>query len=147
MAYTLALGFLFGALLLYVSIAPALFFDLYGIDDTFPLYFAIIALGLGIAAYFNSRLVVHYGMYRLSMVALAGLVLVAAALLAATAAAGGVPPFGVFMKLCFLPFCCNGVLFGHLNALALQSLGRVARSEERRVGEGGVRTVSFRGCP
>src|SRR3546814_12444188 len=53
MAYTLALGFLFGALLLYVSIAPALFFDLYGIDDTFPLYFAIIALGLGIAAYFN----------------------------------------------------------------------------------------------
>src|SRR3546814_7274750 len=68
MAYTLALGFLFGALLLYVSIAPALFFDLYGIDDTFPLYFAIIALGLGIAAYFNSRLVVHYGMYRLSMV-------------------------------------------------------------------------------
>src|SRR3546814_13540380 len=60
MAYTLALGFLFGALLLYVSIAPALFFDLYGIDDTFPLYFAIIALGLGIAAYFNSRLVVHY---------------------------------------------------------------------------------------
>src|SRR3546814_9502911 len=79
MAYTLALGFLFGALLLYVSIAPALFFDLYGIDDTFPLYFAIISLGLGIAAYFNSRLVVHYGMYRLSMVALAGLVLVAAA--------------------------------------------------------------------
>src|SRR3546814_14027128 len=70
MAYTLALGFLFGALLLYVSIAPALFFDLYGIDDTFPLYFAIIALGLGIAAYFHSRLVVHYGMYRLSMVAL-----------------------------------------------------------------------------
>src|SRR3546814_2879491 len=59
MAYTLALGFLLGALLLYVSIAPALFFDLYGIDDTFPLYFAIIALGLGIAAYFNSRLVVH----------------------------------------------------------------------------------------
>src|SRR3546814_18903391 len=65
-------------------------------------------------------------MYRLSMVALAGLVLVAAALLAATAAAGGVPPFGVFMTLCFLAFCCNGVLFGNLNALAMQSLGRVA---------------------
>src|SRR3546814_3845579 len=61
MAYTLALGFLFGALLLYVSIAPALFFDLYGLDATFPLYFAIIALGLGIAAYFNRPLVVPYG--------------------------------------------------------------------------------------
>src|SRR3546814_4722465 len=124
MAYTLALGFLFGALLLYVSIAPALFFDLYGIDDTFPLYFAIISLGLGIAAYFNSRPVVHYGMYRLSMVALAGLVLVAAALLAATAAAGGVPPFGVFMTLCFLAFSIGSahVLTPVTNAHLVRSL-------------------------
>src|SRR3546814_18479144 len=105
-------------------------------------------------------------MYRLSMVALAGLVLVAAALLAATAAAGGVPPFGVFMTLCFLAFCCNGVLFGNLNALAMQSLGRVAglgasmvsslsslvavlvsRSEERRVGKEGVSTCRSRWSP
>jgi DHA1 family bicyclomycin/chloramphenicol resistance-like MFS transporter len=30
------------------------------------------------------------------------------------------------MTLCFLAFCCNGLLFGNLNALAMQSLGRVA---------------------
>src|SRR3546814_18225411 len=108
MGSTLALGFLFGALLLYVSIAPALFFDLYGIDDTFPLYFAIIALGLGIAAYFTSRLVVHSGMYRLSLVALAGPVLLAAALLAATAAGGAWPPFGLLVSLCSPPSSHTG---------------------------------------
>lgn len=126
MAYTVTLGFLFGALLVYVSTAPALFFDLYGIDETFPLYFAIIALGLGVASYFNSRLVMHYGMHRLSMIALVGLVLFAGLLLAVTAAFDGVPPFGLFLVLCFLAFCCNGMLFGNVNAMAMQSLGRVA---------------------
>lgn len=126
MAYTISLGFLFGALLVYVSTAPALFFDLYGIDETFPLYFAIIALGLGVAAFFNSRLVMHYGMHRLSVIALVALVVFAALLMAASAAYDGVPPFGAFMALCFLAFCCNGVLFGNVNAMAMQSLGRVA---------------------
>src|SRR3546814_19280133 len=51
MAYTCALGFLFGALLPYVSTAPAMFFDLYGIDETFPPYFQIIALGIALASY------------------------------------------------------------------------------------------------
>lgn len=126
MAYTVALGFLFGALLVYVSTAPAMFFDLYGIDETFPLYFAIIAFGLGVASYFNSRLVMRYGMHRLSVLALIGLVLFGGGLLAVTAASDGVPPFAAFMAFCFLALCCNGLLFGNVNALAMQSLGRVA---------------------
>jgi DHA1 family bicyclomycin/chloramphenicol resistance-like MFS transporter len=126
MAYTFAAGFLFGALLLYVSTAQAMFFDLYGIDETFPLYFAIIALGIGIASYFNSQLVMRYGMHRLAVIALSGLVLFSATLLAVALTCDGVPPFGAFMTLCFLAFCCNGLLFGNINAMAMQSLGRVA---------------------
>jgi len=126
MAYTVSLGFLFGALLVYVSTAPAMFHDLYGIDETFPLYFAIIAFGLGLASFFNSRLVMRYGMHRLAVVALAGMIVFAGALLALTAAFGGAPPFAGFMVLCFLAVCCNGLLFGNVNALAMQSLGRVA---------------------
>lgn len=126
MAYTLALGFLFAALLVYVSTAPAMFHDLYGIDETFPMYFAIIALGLGIASFFNSRMVMRFGMHRLAVVALAGMIVFAGALLALTAAFDGAPPFAGFMVLCFLAVCCNGLLFGNVNALAMQSLGRVA---------------------
>src|SRR3546814_6681595 len=68
----------------------------------------------------------RYGMHRLAVFALVGLVVFSAALLGTAMAFDGVPPFGAFMTLCFLAFCCNGVLFGNVNALAMQSLGRVA---------------------
>jgi DHA1 family bicyclomycin/chloramphenicol resistance-like MFS transporter len=53
-------------------------------------------------------------------------VLFSATLLAVALTCDGVPPFGAFMTLCFLAFCCNGLLFGNINAMAMQSLGRVA---------------------
>jgi MFS transporter, DHA1 family, multidrug resistance protein len=126
MAYTFAAGLIFGALLLYVSTAPAMFFDLYGIDETFPLYFAIIASGVGLASFSNSQLVMRYGMHRLSVIALGGLAVFSGALLGLAVLTAGVPPFAAFMALCFLAFCCVGLLFGNLNAMAMQSLGRVA---------------------
>ncbi|MGD1879239.1 MAG: multidrug effflux MFS transporter [Kiloniellaceae bacterium] len=126
MAYTFCAGFIFGAFLLYLSTAQAMFLDLYGIGDTFPLYFAILALGIGIASFTNSQLVMRYGMHRLSVIALSGVVVLAGALFVAGLLYDGVPPFGVFMTLCFMAFFCNGLLFGNLNAMAMQSLGRVA---------------------
>ncbi|MEQ8354404.1 MAG: multidrug effflux MFS transporter [Kiloniellaceae bacterium] len=126
MAYTFTAGFIFGALLLYLSTSQALFHDLYGVDETFPLYFAILALAIGLASFLNSRLVHRCGMQNLSLAALGGLVVFGSALFAVSLAYGGVPPFPVFMGLCFLLFSCNGLLFGNINAMAMQSLGRVA---------------------
>jgi DHA1 family bicyclomycin/chloramphenicol resistance-like MFS transporter len=126
MAYTFAAGFIFGALLLYLSTSQALFFDLYGIGETFPLYFAIFALGIGLASFFNSQLVMRHGMHRMAVTALGGLIVFGSAMLVVALAYDGVPPFGAFMTLGFLTFFCNGLLFGNLNALAMQSLGRVA---------------------
>jgi DHA1 family bicyclomycin/chloramphenicol resistance-like MFS transporter len=126
MAYTFSAGFIFGALLLYLSTSQAMFLDLYGVDETFPLYFAILALAIGCASFSNSQLVMRLGMRPLALGALTGLILFGCALLAVALAYGGVPPFPLFMALCFMIFFCNGILFGNLNALAMQSLGRVA---------------------
>jgi DHA1 family bicyclomycin/chloramphenicol resistance-like MFS transporter len=126
MAYTFCAGFIFGAFLLYLSTSQALFFDLYGIGETFPLYFALFALGIGLASFFNSQLVMRLGMHRMAVTALCGLIVFSSTLLAVSLASDGVPPFGAFMTLGFLAFFCNGLLFGNLNALAMQSLGRVA---------------------
>jgi len=126
MAYTFAAGAIFGALLTYLSTAQALFIDLYGVKDLFPLFFGILALGVGISSFTNSQLVMRYGMHRLSVTALVGVMLMAALLFAVARAHGGVPPFTAFMAICFLMFSCIGILFGNLNALAMQSLGRVA---------------------
>ncbi len=126
MAYTVAVGFIFGAFLLYLSTAQALFVDFYDAGDLFPLYFALLSVGIGAASFSNSQLVVRLGLERLSIGALTGLILFSSALLLSALASGGVPGFNVFMTLCLLMFFCIGILFTNLNALAMQSLGRVA---------------------
>ncbi|WP_193369089.1 multidrug effflux MFS transporter [Pelagibius marinus] len=126
MAYTFAAGFLFGALLLYLSTVQAIMVDLYGVGELFALYFAILALGIGIASFSNSQMVLRFGMHRLAVTALVGLICFAALLLFLALSHGGVPPFPIFMTLCFAIFFCNGLLFGNVNAMAMQSLGRVA---------------------
>lgn len=126
MAYTVALGLAFGAQLLFVSVAQALFLDLYDIDETFPLYFAVLALAIGIASFSNSQVVMRFGTYRLSVAAVLGMVTVSVVALGLALPYGGVPPFVVFMAICFLFFFFFALLFGNLNAMAMQSLGRVA---------------------
>ena len=126
MAYTLAAGLMFGALLLYLSTAQALFLDLYRIADLFPLYFAVLASGVGLSSYVNGRLVMRYGMHRLSVIALLGMMGFGSALLGVALLNGGVPSFVVFMLLCFGMFGCLGILFSNLNAMAMENLGRVA---------------------
>lgn len=125
-AYTVAVGFIFGAFLLYLSTAQALFLDLYDISDRFPLYFAGLAAAVALASFANSQLVMRFGMARIATGALVGLIVFAIGLLAVTVAHGGVPPFAAFLGLMFAMFFCAGMLFGNLNALAMQSLGNVA---------------------
>ena len=126
MAYTVAVGFIFGAFLVYLSTAQALFADLYDAGDLFPLYFAMLSIGIGAASFSNSQLVMRLGLQRLSVAALSGLILFSGTLLVVAIARDGVPGFNVFMTLCLLMFFCNGILFTNLNAMAMQSLGRVA---------------------
>lgn len=126
MAYTFAAGLMFGVLLLYLSTSQAMFLDLYDVGDLFVLYFAVLASGLGLTSYLNSQLVMRYGMHRLSVIALGCMVACACALLAVALPYDGVPPFPAFMVICFLMFSFIGLLFGNVNAMAMESLGRVA---------------------
>ncbi|MGF1476785.1 MAG: multidrug effflux MFS transporter [Geminicoccaceae bacterium] len=126
MACTLAAGLIFGAIIVYVSTSQALFADLYDKQESFPLYFAILASAIGLSSFWNSQLVMRFGMSAMATVALCGLILTSTALLMVTFAYQGVPPFALFMGLCFVAFGCFGLLFGNLNAMAMEALGRVA---------------------
>ena len=121
-----ATGLIFGAQLLYLTIAADLFFDVYGIAETFPAYFAALAAGVGLASFTNAQLVRRFGMRAMARLALVGLALFGCAMLAASLLYSGSPPLPVFMGLGFAVFFCIGVLFGNLNAMAMQSLGRIA---------------------
>ena len=121
-----ATGFVFGAQLLYLGLAADLFADVYGIRETFPLYFALLAAGIGLASYLNARLVGRFGTDAMARAGFAGLTLAGLALLAASVASDGRPPLVSLLACGFAAFFAIGILFGNLNAMAMRSLGEVA---------------------
>ena len=122
----LATGLVFGAQLLYLSTAADLFFDAYGIAETFPLYFALLATGIGLASFLNARLVQRFGMDAMARAGFLGLTLSGLAILLAVLAFGGNLPFTVLLALTYAAFFAIGIPFGNLNAMAMRSLAQVA---------------------
>ncbi|WP_305858098.1 multidrug effflux MFS transporter [Balneatrix alpica] len=126
MAYTLTAGVVFGTLLTFIATSQAMFADLYQIEAEFPLYFALLAFGAGLAALTNGRLVMRLGMQRLTLCALGGMLLMGSLYLLICWLYQGRPPLLLFMLCSFVLFFCHGMVFGNINALGMQYLGRVA---------------------
>jgi DHA1 family bicyclomycin/chloramphenicol resistance-like MFS transporter len=121
-----ATGLVFGAQLLYLSTATDLFFEAYGVTESFPLYFAALAIAMGLASFINARLVQRLGVVAMARAGFIGLTAVSLLMVIATFCAEGVLAFAVFLPLQSLAFFAIGILFGNLNALAMQTLGNVA---------------------
>ena len=124
--YTLATGFAFSPFVAYLSSAQQIFQEAYRTGALFPLYFGVLALAIGGAALVNGRLVMKYGMRRLSNVAAGCITLVSLVAWAGAFAFDGLPPLWLFMSYLMAVFLCIGLLFGNLNALAMEPLGHVA---------------------
>ncbi|WP_439615095.1 multidrug effflux MFS transporter [Shinella sp.] len=121
-----ATGLVFGAQLLYLSTAADMFFDAYGIRETFPFYFAALATAVGLASFTNARLVQRFGMDRMARTAFLGLASTGFLMLGASMLCGGRLPLAAFMVFGFSAFFAIGILFGNLNAMVMRSLGQVA---------------------
>lgn len=124
--YILAGGCLFGAFLGYLNSAQQIFQEGYGMGVYFALLFSLLALSIGVALLLNGTLVERLGMQRLSFGATAGLAICAFVFLPVVAADGGLPALPLTMVYLMLSFMCVGVLFGNLNALAMEPLGHIA---------------------
>ncbi|UWU17513.1 multidrug effflux MFS transporter (plasmid) [Rhizobium sullae] len=119
-------GIVFGAQLLYLSTAADLFFDTYGIKETFPFYFAVLATGIGLASFLNGKFVQRFGMEAMARAAFIGLASVGLQMLFASILWDGSLPLVALMMFGFWAFFAIGILFGNLNAMAMRSLGEVA---------------------
>ncbi len=126
MCYTLVSGLVFGSMILYLSTAQAMFSDFYQKSDQFPMYFAILAFGIGLAAVVNGKLVLRFGMHNLSKWALQGILVFAFVLLATSHNSNGIPGFYSFMLSLALILFGVGFIFGNINAMAMQWLGGLA---------------------
>ena len=126
LGYTLATGFVFAPFVAYLGAAQQIFQDAYGTGALFPLYFGVAALAFGAGSLVNSRLVMKYGMRRLSKTSAAFIAAVSLIAAAVTFAFDGIPPFWLFMAYLLTVFLSVALLFGNLNALAMQPLGHIA---------------------
>ncbi len=126
MAYILLMGCIFGAFLAYISASQTIFQTIYNMGDWFPYIFATLAFSIGFASFINSQLVERIGMLRLCHIALHGHIVMSCCLLISAVVFAGIPPIELFIGGLFIDFFFVGILFGNMNALAMQPLGQVA---------------------
>jgi DHA1 family bicyclomycin/chloramphenicol resistance-like MFS transporter len=122
--YMVAMGLTFGGLIGYLGASRQIFQDQFQAGDGFALYFGGLALLLGVASMLNSRFVGRWGMRAISSWAAAAIVAASALFLAVQAAM----PVTLVMFLAYagVLFFAFGLMFGNLNAIAMEPMGEVA---------------------
>ena len=126
LGYTIAMGCVFGAFLSYLSASRQVFQEALNAGEMFAIYFGLASLAIGAASVLNSLLVMRLGMRLLTQAALVGLVLSSVGFFALFHALDGQPSIALFMTWQLIAFFCVGLLFGNLNALAMEPLGKMA---------------------
>jgi len=134
MVFTLVAGCVFGAFMGYLNSCQQIFQVQYGLGKLFPLFFGGLAFFAGIAAIINGNLVVRLGMHRLTYGALAAVCCLSWLLLLLSWIGDGQPPLWQFMAVCLPWFFFIGVIFGNINAMAMEQLGHVAGSAAAVIG-------------
>ncbi len=124
--YTLAAGLVSGAFIGYLNSAQQIFQEQYGLGRLFPLFFAMLALALGSASFSNARLVMRFGMRALSLWALLSIGGFSIVFWGIAYALAGQPPLLALMIYLLISFFGIGILFGNMNALAMEPLGHIA---------------------
>lgn len=123
--YMVVMGMCFGSFIGYLGASQQIFQDQFGVGDAFPLYFGGLALVLGVASLANSRLVGKLGMRYICTHAMAAIVVASAIFLILHRVVDTItlPMFVVYAALLFF---CFGLMFGNLNAIAMEPMGEVA---------------------
>lgn len=127
MLYLVALSFCFAPMFAWLSSVSLIFDQTYGRGTEFPYWFAMVALLSAPASLLNARVVVRLGMQRMIMIALCVQIVAAIVMVGLLRTAPGIAvEFPAFIAFMTVQFFCVGLLFGNLNALALEPLGHVA---------------------
>lgn len=124
--YTVSAGILSGAFIAYLASAQPILGQLYQLEEQFALYFAGIALVYGLASFINGKLVMRKGMPYLVLRAFIVLFIVSVSFWGVAKQFDGVPPLNWLVAYFVIVFGCVGIIFGNLNALAMEPLGHLA---------------------
>ncbi|MGL1886656.1 MAG: multidrug effflux MFS transporter [Reichenbachiella sp.] len=126
LSYTIVAGIIFGAFIGYLSTSQQMLQNQYQLGESFSLYIGGLAIAVGIASYINSKIVMRFGMTKLSLISLTALTFLSGLFYLYVNSTNGHPPLWTLMTYLTLTFFCFGILFGSLNALAVEPLGHIA---------------------
>lgn len=119
-AQALTLGMLFGTL----SSTQQIFDETFARADSFPAWYALIAVFGGTASIMNARLVIGLGMRRMIEMGLGGQVVLSVIVAVSGLTMG--TPFWLYVVWTTSIFFMAGLVIGNLNALAMEPLGHIA---------------------
>jgi len=124
--YMILSGFVFAAFLSFLTMSQQIFQDQYGVGEMFPVYFGCLALAFGGASFTNSTLVMRLGMINLIQRALWAFTTLSVSFLIFCLFNDGHPDLWLLMGFLLLIFFSVGILFGNVNAQAMEPLGHIA---------------------
>jgi DHA1 family bicyclomycin/chloramphenicol resistance-like MFS transporter len=132
--YIITTGMIFGAFLGYLSSAQQVFQEHYGLGSWFAVYFALLALAIGAASLTNAKLVMRFGVRPLTWRALIAMTGLSLGFLGLLLAWPTPVPLWATTVYFLAAFFCIGILFGNLNALAMEPLGHIAGTGSAVIG-------------
>ena len=126
LVYTLAGGLIHGALIGFLTSIQAILQGIYDTGAMMPVYFGMMAIGVAVSSFINSKLVYRYSLRTLVMAVFVFLSVVTSSEAALFALFDLHPPLWVFIVMMSITTFCFGLLFGNLNSLAMEPFGRLA---------------------
>ena len=124
MCYTLCMGLFFGSFLGYLNSSQQIFQELFNTGKLFTVYFGVLALLFGLSSLVNAHFVQKWGMDYLCNRAVWGIIIGSAIFLAVQFLVG--PNLWMFLVYAAILFFCFGLVFGNINAMAMEPMGHVA---------------------
>lgn len=125
--YMMILGALFSMMMIYIGQAEQIYGGaVYGLGEKFALAFAVTSLGMVLASFVNSQIVLRVGMHRIVFFALLAMVLGDSILLISAFLFAGKPPLWMFMPLLMFHLFCFSMSMPNLNSLILEPHGKIA---------------------
>lgn len=122
---TLCMGLVFASFLAFLSSAEQVLGEAYELGEWFPVTFSCLATVVGFSSAYNSRLVMRHGMQRLASIGVM-IIIGASCCFAAYSFLIGMPPLPVALLWLACSVGSIGIVFGNLNAMAMEPLGHIA---------------------
>jgi DHA1 family bicyclomycin/chloramphenicol resistance-like MFS transporter len=126
LVYTLAGGLIHGALIGFLTSIQAILQGIYDTGAMMPVYFGMMAIGVAVSSFINSKLVYRYSLRTLVMIVFIFLTLTTSIEAGVLALFDLHPPLWAFIIMMSVTTFCFGLLFGNLNSLAMEPFGRLA---------------------